>query len=559
VKTVEIKYGLMIDGYSLKRWQYEAIQHINALDYVTLDLILVNKGKRSSFQNVTYRNIWFYLFKKLLVRPSSLNLINMKGELSKVHTLWCTVIKRGKHSEYFSQEIISEITKRKIDFFLRFGFGIIRGDILTTPKYGVWSFHHSDEQIYRGGPYGFWEIYYNNYRTGSILQKLTNKLDGGIVLKRGQFKTALNSYSKNVDNILSKSTKWPSQICIDIHNNRLDVFNNEPTKTSAPVYSAPGIMALLYFCLLILINMIKKLYSYTIFDSWNIGVINRPHSIKDINKIKSEDIKWFPMDGRREFFADPFLICNQNAYYIFYEKYNYVNAIGTISVAQIDQRGNILKIYDNVIESTSHLSYPFIFIENDEYYMIPETSEKAEIALYKCIEFPQKWVKEKIILSGYKGIDSTVVKISNTWWLFTSNHEWGHDTMLNIFYADSIYGEWFPHKNNPVKYDISSTRSAGNILSIDGHNIRPAQDYSINKENRIIIKKITKLNEYDYQEEDYCLIDPLDGTPYPNKIHTISSFNQLTVIDACREISIFSSVQIFANTLIRLKRKVIGL
>jgi len=32
--------------------------------------------------------------------------------------------------------------------------------LLNASKYGVWSFHHADNSINRGGPAGFWEIIY---------------------------------------------------------------------------------------------------------------------------------------------------------------------------------------------------------------------------------------------------------------------------------------------------------------------------------------------------------------------------------------------------------------
>jgi methionyl-tRNA formyltransferase len=66
---------------------------------------------------------------------------------------------RGRFSEYFSASDIALITGHKLDFILRFAFGIVRGAILRAPRYGVWSFHHDDEVRYRRGPPAFWEIH----------------------------------------------------------------------------------------------------------------------------------------------------------------------------------------------------------------------------------------------------------------------------------------------------------------------------------------------------------------------------------------------------------------
>jgi methionyl-tRNA formyltransferase len=78
----------------------------------------------------------------------------------------------------------------------RGGSGILRGDILTLCKYGIISFHHGNNDINRGGPPGFWEVYNKEPSTGFIIQKLKNELDGGDVLFKGEIMTS-SIYSIN--------------------------------------------------------------------------------------------------------------------------------------------------------------------------------------------------------------------------------------------------------------------------------------------------------------------------------------------------------------------------
>ena len=59
--------------------------------------------------------------------------------------------------------------------------------------------------------------------------------------------------------------------------------------------------------------------------------------------------------------------------------------------------GTICKIGIALIEEF-HLSYPYLFEFKDDLYMCPETGEKGEIRLYKCIDFPLKWVFHKTTL-----------------------------------------------------------------------------------------------------------------------------------------------------------------
>lgn len=68
------------------------------------------------------------------------------------------------------------------DVVVHFKVGILQGEILTRPEYGVLSFHHGDIRRYRGTPAGFWEFIHNAPRGGVTLQRLTSKLDAGYIV-----------------------------------------------------------------------------------------------------------------------------------------------------------------------------------------------------------------------------------------------------------------------------------------------------------------------------------------------------------------------------------------
>ena len=84
---------------------------------------------------------------------------------------------------------------------------------MTLARYGVWSYHHDDPSKYRGRPACFWEIYNNDPITGAILQRLTDKLDGGPILHQGWFYTEKDSYVTNLDTVYFNSANWPEQVC----------------------------------------------------------------------------------------------------------------------------------------------------------------------------------------------------------------------------------------------------------------------------------------------------------------------------------------------------------
>ena len=72
-----------------------------------------------------------------------------------------------------------------------------------------------------------------------------------------------------------------------------------------------------------------------------------------------------------------FLINYKNNNYVFFENYSYESKKGKISCG-ILKTNNLIEIKD-VLCKDYHLSYPFIFEEEGNYYMIPETSENQKV------------------------------------------------------------------------------------------------------------------------------------------------------------------------------------
>ena len=105
--------------------------------------------------------------------------------------------------------------KLNLDLLIRAGGGILKGEILTVCPKGVISFHHADNEVNRGGPPGFWEVYERNPRTGFIIQKLTNELDGGDVLYKGYIQTSW-FYSLNLVRLYEVANPFLNKVINDI-------------------------------------------------------------------------------------------------------------------------------------------------------------------------------------------------------------------------------------------------------------------------------------------------------------------------------------------------------
>lgn len=529
----KLRMAILCKSLLFESWEAQSIRSVLDLDYVEVVLIIRDDNvipKKTFVQkilNYPYKNLFYRIYKRFYLKPQAAEITDLSELLKNLPFLDCQTELKGKHSEHFSSEDIELIKSYSPDFILRFGFNIIRGEILNLAKYGVWSFHHGDEQKYRGGPAGFWEIYNDNNVNAAILQRLTEKLDAGIILRKGYFKTIKKSYSDNIDQLYFESSHWIKQVCIDIQNDTAHFFNASPIKTSAPIYKFPqNLNMVLFFLKTIKHNVLFHFEELFMAEKWNIGMIKS--NIKDLTKSRFKaEIEWFEEPKKNHYKADPFIYSNDNKCYILYEEYDYETRKATIVQKEVVSGSN----QTTVISEKHHLSYPFVVNQNGSNYCIPESHEDKSINLYKLDPKSHQWKWEKKLIDNIEAVDSTFFQYGGKWWLFCTLKDKNPDLNLFAFYADKLDGEYFPHRNNPIKTDIRSARPAGTPYTYEDKVYRPSQNSSKTYGGSIVINKIVCLTPFEFKEETVDEILPFVNNKYKDGIHTISSMGEFTVMD----------------------------
>ena len=185
---------------------------------------------------------------------------------------------RGRYSEHFAPEAIETIRSYDLDVLLRFGFGILRGEILDVPRYGVWSFHHDDDRVIRGGPPSFWEVYDGQPTTGVLLQRLTDRLDAGISLERAVFRTVQHSYPRNRDESALGAAVLPAKVARAVRNGWLDP--NEPSPAVDPLppirRNPTNGQMLTFVARQARRAVVSRTKAVVVGDRWGVGVADAP-------------------------------------------------------------------------------------------------------------------------------------------------------------------------------------------------------------------------------------------------------------------------------------------
>ena len=476
-----------------------------------------------------YAKFLFRIYSRFIFNPASRHLVSLESSLKGVPSIRCRVEKKG-FSEIFNDQDVERIKSHNLDFILRFGFNIIRGEILQSARFGIWSFHHADEQKYRGGPPGFWEIYFRDNVNGAILQRLTNRLDAGYVLRKGYFKTIHHSWPANLDRLYFESARWPLQVAEDLKNGVLDPDNLEPSTSTAKIYHFPGNGKMLCFVFKLLYNKLSFHY-HDLFkaEKWNIGIISRPVSELMQSNLNKEPL-WLQKPPSGSYHADPFGFIDDDNFRILYEDYNFKEAKAKISCVNIEPgSGKIIKV-KACIEEQYHLAYPFLFAEQAETYCMPESADDSKVVLYRFDKMSDSFVQHGVLLHDMDAVDPTLIRYENRWWLFFTRKHLS-DTHLYIYYADEMTGEYQPHKNNPVKTDIRSARPAGVPFMIGGALYRPAQNCSKTYGGSTIINRVLVLSPENFKEEQVNEIKPFQNTVFNKGTHTFSAVGDFTLID----------------------------
>lgn len=550
-----LKFAVMVNSMEVQQWQYDSIESL-IKEGSSKPVLIILPDKRSSAKpsfwkrllEYPWQNLFFRKYYQYFFRPSNFKRKNIEELLDKVPVISCQV-KKKKVSEYFTDEDINEIKSHEPDFILKFGFGILRGEILTACHMGIWSFHHGDEQKYRGVPPAFWEVFNRDPKSGAILQRLTEKLDSGVILRKGHFKTINHSWKGNLDQSISLSKNWPADVCREIVCQNTFPDQVEGVSTNAPIYKVPGNTTFVYFLLKQFINKLKfhfdEIFSVEV---WQTGLVKARTA--DILSglqytIEDEDVEWVKSKNNNSYYADGFAVKINERIMLLFEDYSYNTRKGHISAIWYSERNNNFSKPVIVLDEPWHLSYPFIFKHEGEIYCMPECKDHKNVELYKLDVPSMKLVHYRTLIKGLEAVDPTLIFHQNHWFLFFTSGE-ATNVELQIWHAEKLEDMFEPHVLNPVKSDISNSRPAGSLFYLDGKLYRPAQDASRTYGGRIIINEIKILTEDSFLEMAVNILEPPASFV---GLHNISFAGDYMYFD-CKKMG-FST----ANFFYQLKRK----
>ena len=263
--------------------------------------------------------------------------------------------------------------------------------------------------------------------------------------------------------------------------------------------------------------------------TYNIGIIKG--NIGDILSNDNPEIVWLKHKYKDRFFADPFLIKqDDDYYYLLVEEYSFWNEKGIITLLKVKKNDFSLVEKKTIIEEPYHLSFPFC-AENGN-TIIPESVAAKETYVYS-FDINQMAITEKKKLLDVGLIDGVYETFNGVDYLFASKIVNPKLDLYAFKKVDGVYQEC--DDNKPIISDITFSRSAGRFFTYNGETFRPTQDCLERYGKRIQIVKINKVCDNKLEFTPYKSIDSSKYPPFDETMHTFNVYDGFVIVDGSKD------------------------
>lgn len=509
-----MRIGIILEEFqNLSNWQLRIIEDIRnrsdlEIGILIKDLIIPKEKRRNKpgeflieFQRRIEKSFFFKPI-ETIDRSELVEYLNSQNVL--------TVRKACKKgTPIFESQDIEVLKMTKLDIILNLGISKVAGVILDLVPYGILTISYNNRSLARKEALSFWELLKKSSTLEiTIRQKKTNTMEGA-VLGRAYFNphwSLVRSDNIIVEGSVSLLSKILRNLSRGIH------FKNEIITQSISEPERIGFMDVVKYCFgfyIILFKKVLKEFNSLFFgwkyQCWTLFLGKGEFLNTDLSNPRPIELP------KNEFWADPFLFKYQGKTYVFFEAYCYKAKKGKISCGLIENE-EIINVQD-VLDLDYHLSYPFVFEESGEIYLMPETLENKRLEVYKCVRFPDKWelyttaFEDEMVADAFFYNDSLKQK-----WLFVNKRPIKSlpiNSELYIYRVDSTKLEALePHAQNPVIIDSRIARNGGAIFGYKNEIYRPSQRNVDGVYGKALnINKILKLTIDEYIEENNVIFE----------------------------------------------------
>jgi hypothetical protein len=541
--SLRLRVGLLLDSLEGPAWQHRMIQKIVQSSCAELSSVLllhiprdatVTRGSPGMALRRLLDRAYDYWERRYPCDPDACTPTDLTPLLAGIPVAHAY---RGRDESlpHFEPAQIAYLKTMRLDVIVSLVEIDVQDDLRACTNHGVWELDHGDRQRRFGSPPGFWEIFFGVPVTQLSLYTVAGACAARADIARAYSATDLVTTRRN-----NNARYWSAASLLPrklehlaagiVHPRLASAAGNDALKMPRAAPRAPTSTELARF-------ISRRFWHALASRARELTTLPQWVLMYRLGNGPIEDLRGFQqlLPPKDRFWADPHVLYRNGKHYVFVEELPFATGKGHISVMVLNDQGK-WEESTKVLERDYHLSYPCVFEEAGQLYMVPESADNHTVELYRCIEFPYRWEHMGNLLEGLAAFDATPVRHEGLWWLFASvAEERGASSwdQLFAFYSESLTGTWKPHRLNPIVSDVRSARPAGALFERNGSLYRPSQDCSVRYGYGLKLNRITKLRVDDYEEVCETNITPAAGSGILG-VHTYASTAGLTVVDALR-------------------------
>jgi hypothetical protein len=540
-----LRVGIVLDSYISSAWVAKVIEDIQSSGFARVELVLLNgdraadktgqKSRGCDWKFALFRLYEKWDYERNKTAQDARALTDVSSLLSGVPSI--SVPPRKASNGSIPTDQLTAIRGHELDVIFHFGLGAPLGGLTSGARYGVWSFQHGDRYEDRDGASFFLELADGEPVSGSSLQMLTSSPEGCRVVYQSYASTDRLSLYASRNPIYWKTAEFALRGLRELNAGGIEYIRSLPScrtegSDRGRGNSTPNNLQMIFFARRYLSRWLKARGAPPPLElgapmKWYVGIRarNAAYGFDD-----GSNYVLLPCPEDR-FYADPFLFEKDGRTFLFFEDFRYEEGRAVISCCELGVDGTPGESFE-VLRCPFHLSYPFVFEDEGEIYMIPETRGNRMVELYRATNFPTAWSAEAVLFRDVHVVDATIHKVNGKFWMFAgvSNGNYSNSDELCLFFADALTGPWTPHVANPVVSDVRRARPAGRLFYEGGRLIRPSQDCGKAYGYALVFSEMVTLSEAEYEERQISRLEPgaVEGCM---GTHTYNRTEQFEVVD----------------------------
>jgi hypothetical protein len=480
-----LKIAVIADSGKVPRFARDALAAIEGCEEITLF-----SCTNSTVRRRLVRHLGYYALNAVTIRNPLTRLVDVAGGRKRVASSVEFASGYDGAWQTLPPPIVAALAE--FDVVLKFGMSLLRVPPAEELPAPILSYHHGDPDRFRGRPMGFWETAEGVPTIGQMIQRITNRLDGGQVAAFAETRVYPHSYRATLMESYRHSKLLINQ---GIRNALAGTWLQKPC--NGRNYRLPSNWQVARFVARMASKFAGRLaYGALVEKRWHVSLAPAPLAPAAL----AEGAPFPPESEWRElpaatgyaFYADPFFAPESEG----------------VLVEAMDARsgwGEIVLVKDNshraVLSIAGHLSYPCTVEVGSRRLVLPEMAIDSEQKAYVMAEDGLREAATLRFPEPVRIVDPTLIEHDGRLYLFGNRLADGASALF-LWSAPTLEDVFVPHPAAPVQISPRGGRMAGNIVRTQGRLIRFGQTFLTGYGDGIVAFEIEALGPERYRERE---------------------------------------------------------